>query len=203
MQALATKAGDFLGGIDVLVNNAGITLNMAFENVTPEQFDTLFHVNIRAQFFLTQALLPALEKASDPAIVNITSVHAFEGMPEHAVYAATKGAIVAYTRVLAIELAPRGIRVNAVAPGAVLVPSHYQAIPDYDPEAMGRLIPCGFEGEPVDVAKVVAFVASPEARYIVGQTLIVDGGTTSWMPFNDSFNLSSEMYFGKGYVPGV
>jgi NAD(P)-dependent dehydrogenase (short-subunit alcohol dehydrogenase family) len=202
VKQLAGRALEFLGGLDVLVNNAGITMNLPFEQVTPEQFDTLYHVNIRAQFFLTQAALPALIQ-SGGVVINLTSIHAFEGYPEHSVYAGTKGAIVAFTRELAVELAPKGVRVNAIAPGAVAVENHYKAAPNYDPEANGKLIPCGFEGLPLDIARVAVFLASEGARYIVGQTLIVDGGTTSWMPFSDAFRQPSTSRFGRGYVPGM
>jgi len=191
-----------LGGMDVLVNNAGITMNRPFEKVEPAQFDQLYHVNVRAPFFLTQALLPALVEAQG-AVINLSSVHAYEGYPEHSVYAGTKGALVAYTRELAIELALQGVRVNAIAPGSVVVENHYKAMPDLDLEAGGRAIPCGFVGEPPDIAKVAVFLASADARYIVGQTLIVDGGTTSWMPFSDAFRQPMGAQFGRGYVPGL
>ena len=200
--SLASRAIEFLGGLDVLVNNAGITLNLPFEKVSPEQFDTLYHVNVRAPFFVTQGALSALED-SRGAIVNITSIHAFEGCPEHSVYAGTKGAIVAQTRELAIELALKGVRVNAIAPGATQVENHYKVIPDFDPEAFGEAIPCGFMGKPADIASVAVFLASDDARYIVGQTLVVDGGTTSWMPFSNGFRQPNPCSFGKGYVPGI
>lgn len=202
VQGLAAAALEYLGGLDVLVNNAGITANMPFDRVTPEQFDTLYDVNIRAMFFLTQKLVPALEQAGG-CVVNITSIHAFEGMREHTVYAGTKGAIVAFTRTLAIELAPRGIRVNGLAPGCVHVENYSTAIPDFTPQAAGRNIPAGFCGTPADIARVVAFLASEDARYIVGQILVVDGGTTSWMPFHDGFAGPMTNTFGTGYVPGL
>ncbi len=197
------EAMDFLGGIDVLVNNAGITMNRPFEQVTPEQFDAIYNVNIKAMYFLTQTVVPAMARQGRGVVVNLTSVHAYEGYPEHTVYAGTKGAIVAFTRVLAIELAPKGIRVNAIAPGAVEVENHHKIIPNYDREGMGRVIPSGFVGQPEDIAKVAVFLASDDARYIVGQTLIVDGGTTSWMPFSDGFRQPMTVQFGKGYVPGL
>ena len=203
VKELASAALRFLGGLDILVNNAGVTMNMPFADVTPEQFDTLYHVNVRAQFFLTQALVPALAAPGGGAVINLTSIHAFEGHTEHAVYAGTKGAIVAYTRQLAIELAPRGIRVNAIAPGAVPVESHRRAMPDSDPADIGKLIPCGFAGTPADIAHLAVFLASDKARYIVGQTIIADGGTTSWMPFGDGFRQPMQAQFGKGYVPGL
>jgi NAD(P)-dependent dehydrogenase (short-subunit alcohol dehydrogenase family) len=202
VKRLGDQALAFLGGLDVLVNNAGITMNRPFAEVTPAQFDQLYQVNVRAPFFLTQALLPALT-ASRGAVVNLTSIHAFEGYPEHSVYAGTKGALVAYTRELAVELAPQGVRVNAIAPGSVAVENHYKVNPDLDLEAGGRLIPCGYVGLPLDIAQVAVFLASEEARYIVGQTLVVDGGTTSWMPFSDAFRQPMGVQFGRGYVPGL
>lgn len=205
-RSLAKQAVEFLGGLDVLVNNAGITANIPFDKVTPEQFDTIYGVNIRGQFFLTQAALPALV-ASRGTVINLTSIHAFEAYTEHSVYAGTKGAIVSYTRELAIELAPRGVRVNAIAPGAVPVDNHFKSTPGVDQkaaiEAGGRNIPCGFMGAPLDIARVAVFLASDGARYIVGQTLIVDGGTTSWMPFGEGYNKPMTVRFGQGYVPGV
>lgn len=201
--SLAKQATEFLGGLDVLINNAGITMNRPFADVTPEQFDRLYEVNVRAPFFLTQALLSPLQEADAGAVVNITSIHAYQALPEHAVYAGTKGAIVAQTRELAIELAPQGVRVNAIAPGAVPVENTFKAVPGLDVEAFGKLIPSGFVGTPADVAKVAVFLASEESRFIVGQTLIVDGGTSAWMPFHDGFRQASTNTFGRGYVPGI
>jgi glucose 1-dehydrogenase len=202
VRLLASQALEFLGGLDALVNNAGITMNRPFAQVTPEQFDQLYHVNVRAGFFLTQSVLASLVE-SHGAVINLTSIHAFEGYPEHSVYAGTKGAIVAQTRELAVELALQGVRVNAIAPGSVVVENHYKAIPGLDPDASGQMIPCGFVGQPLDIARVAVFLASEDARYIVGQTLVVDGGTTAWMPFSDAFRQPVEAQFGKGYVPGL
>ena len=202
VQHLAAEALDSLGGLDVLVNNAGITMNRPFAETTAEQFDQLYQVNVRAGFLLTQAALPALIE-SRGAVVNLTSIHAFEGYPEHSVYAGTKGAIVAQTRELGVELALEGVRVNAIAPGHIAVENHREVMPDLDLEAAGQTIPCGFVGDPLDIARVAVFLASEDARYIVGQTLVVDGGTTAWMPFSDSFRKPMEVQFGKKYVPGL
>ena len=199
---LADQAIKFLGGLDVLINNAGITLALPFEEVTPEQFDTLYHVNVRAQFFLTQTAIGALTKCRG-TIINVSSIHAIEGNPHHTVYAGTKGAIIAYTRALAIELAPRGVRVNAIAPGCVVVENYKRAVPNLNMNAVARAIPAVFAGQPIDVARAAVFLASDDARYILGHTLIIDGGTTSWMPFNDEFRNPAKTEFGKGYVPGV
>ncbi|MGD0093044.1 MAG: glucose 1-dehydrogenase [Planctomycetota bacterium] len=205
-RGLASQALEFLGGLDVLVNNAGITMNLPFAEVTPEQFDTLYHVNVRGMFFLTQAVLPALLEARG-AVVNITSVHGLRGYVEHSVYAGTKGAIIAFTRQLAIELGPRGIRVNAIAPGCVPVENHFKDLPHVDvPQAIadaGKTIPCGFAGTPLDIARVAVFLASEEARFIAGQTIVADGGTTSWLAFGEQFKQPMTTRFGKGYVPGL
>jgi len=200
---VAREAVAFLGGLDVLINNAGITMNRPFAKVTVEQFDTLFHVNIRAMFFVTQECLPALIASGRGVVINMTSVHAFEAYCEHTVYASTKGAIVSFTRNLAIELAPLGVRVNAIAPGAVIVENHYKVSPDLDPEAVGRGIPIGFAGQPRDIARACVFLATDDARYIVGQTLVIDGGTTSWMPFGEGYRQGPGGQFGVGYVPGL
>jgi NAD(P)-dependent dehydrogenase (short-subunit alcohol dehydrogenase family) len=184
------------------VNNAGITMNEPFENVTVEQFDLLYGVNIRAMFFLTQAVVPAMVAQGHGVVINMSSIQAFGGSRANSVYGGTKGAIASFTRHLAIELAPRGIRVNAIAPGAIEVENYYKAIPDFNPDAFGQNIPAGFTGQPRDVARAVIFLASEDARYILGQTLIVDGGTTAWYAFSGDFRKSGGAVWGKGYVPG-
>ena len=200
---MVREAMVFLGGLDVLVNNAGITMNRPFEKVTPEQFDTVYGVNIRAMYFVTQAAVAQMLEQGRGVVINTSSVHAYEGYQEHTVYAGTKGAIIAFTRCLAVELAPKGIRVNAIAPGAVEVEAHHEIFSDYDATAFGRMIPAGFVGQPADIGKVAVFLASDDARYIVGQTLVVDGGTTSWMPFGEGFRHPMGGQFGRHYVPGL
>ena len=200
---LVEKAVEFLGGLDILVNNAGITLNRPFLQVTQEQFDTVFNVNIKAMYFACQAAARVMLKQGAGVIVNTSSIHALEGYPEHTVYASTKGAINAFTRVLAIELAPHNVRVNAVVPGSVVVEAYYKMDASYDPKESGKNIPAGFVGEPIDIAKAVLFLASEDSRYIFGQALVVDGGTTSWMPFGDGYRHPMSWQFGKDYVPGL
>jgi NAD(P)-dependent dehydrogenase (short-subunit alcohol dehydrogenase family) len=203
VRSLGESALQFLGGLDILVNNAGISMNLPFEKISVEQWDTLYHVNVRAQFFLTQVVLPALLE-SKGVILNMTSIHAYQGHPEFTVYSGTKAAIIAYTRDLAIALAPRGVRVNALAPGATEVESHHELIPDYDRDAIGANIPCGFVGQPSDIANAAVFLVSDDARYIVAQTIVVDGGISSWMPVGcDSFKRPLSITQGKGYVPGL
>ena len=201
LKELANKALDFLGGCDVLVNNAGITHNTSFEALEPKHFDTLINVNLRAQFFLTQALLPALVEAAPSYVINLTSVHAFAGMTEHAVYAATKGAIVALTRVLSLELIQKGVRVNAIAPGWIKVENQEAVVgDDFDWDNESKVVPTGFCGDPKDIAELTMFLASEESRYIVGQTLVADGGQLSIMPLTGDFRESRSVQYGKWYV---
>ena len=203
VKQLAHDAQAFLGGIDVLINNAGITMNRPFQDVSVEQFDTLFHVNIRAMFFMTQSVYPGMAEQGKGAVVNLASVHAYHSLVEHSVYAATKASIVAFTRTLSTELAPKGIRVNAIAPGWVLVENHLKVIGNIDLDAAEHNIPAGVMGKPEDIGEMAAFLASDRARYIVGQTFIVDGGQMSLMPGTGDFHQPTKDQFGQGYVPGL
>ena len=204
---LGNAAIDFLGGVDCLVNNAGITFNKPFLKVTREQFDMMYHVNIRAQFFLTQRIVEDMLGHGGGAICNITSIHGVQGAPEHSVYAGTKGAIVAYTRALAVELAHKGVRVNAIAPGWVTVENYYNVLPGFNEDAArvdaAQKVPLGRSGNPIDIAKLAAFLCSSDSGYIVGQTIVADGGTTSLMSLISDFRNESSARFGKGYLPGV
>lgn len=200
-QELSREAIGFLGGLDILVNNAGITMTLEFEKVSPEQFDMLYQVNVRGQYFVTQAALGTLVE-NRGAIINLSSVHGIRACKGHSVYAGTKGAIISYSRELAVELAPLGVRVNVLAPGAVPVENHYKAAGTDDFSGLGQLIPCGFAGTPGDIAKAAVFLASGDARYIIGQTIVIDGGTTSWMSFSEGYH-ETGLRLGKGYVPGL
>lgn len=173
------EAAALLGGLDVLVNNAGITRTCDPLALTDVEYDELFDVNVRAAYFCAQQAVPELARGGG-AIVNVSSIHGGAGFPGHAAYAATKGALNALTRALAIDLAPRGIRVNAVAPGLIEVP-RYHEMPDYSRERTARRVPWGRMGEPADVAGVVAFLASAAAGYVTGQVLYVDGGINARM----------------------
>ena len=204
---LTGQAIEFLGGIDCLVNNAGITFNKPFLEVSPEQFDTLYHVNIRAQFFLTQPVVKDMLTHGGGAICNITSIHGVSGAPEHSVYAGTKGAIIAYTRSLAVELAHKGIRVNAIAPGWVTVENYYKVLPGFNEADAAKVaaekVPLGRSGLKQEIARLAVFLCSDQCGYIVGQTIVADGGTTSLMSLISDFRTRSTAAFGKGYVPGV
>ena len=207
VQGLAEQAIEFLGGIDILINNAGITFNKPFLEVTQEQFDLIYHVNIRAQYFLTQKVVEEMIPQEKGAICNITSIHGVSGASEHSAYAGTKGAIIAYTRSLAMELAYRGIRLNAIAPGWVNVENYYNVLPDFDEaesiEQAKNIVPVARPGRPLDIARLAVFLCSDDAEFIVGQTIVADGGSTSLMSLMTDFRNRSSAKFGKGYVPGV
>lgn len=207
VQGLADQALAFLGRIDCLVNNSGITLNKPFLQVTPEQFDVLYHVNVRAQYFLTQRVAAHMLQHGGGAVCNLTSIHGLQGAPEHSVYAGTKGAIIAMTRTLAVELAYKGIRVNAIAPGWVTVENYYKAIPGYNDaaarESAKNSVPVARPGTPLDIARLAVYLCSDDAEFIIGQTLVADGGTTALMSLISDFRNESKNRFGSGYVPGV
>ena len=204
---LGDRAVAFLGGIDCLVNNSGISFNKPFLDVTPEQFDRLYNVNVRAHFFLTQRIAKDMLAHGGGAVCNITSIHGVSGAPEHSVYAGTKGAIIAQTRALAVELAHRGIRVNAIAPGWVTVENYYKVIPGFNEQDARKdaaeKVPLGRSGEKSEIAKLAVFLCSEDAAFIIGQTIVADGGTTSLMSLISDFRTISSAKFGKGYVPGV
>ncbi len=195
---LAKEAIGLLGGIDVLINNAGITFNAPLEQITPQQFDTVFNVNVRAMLFMCQAVVSAMPAGS--SIINLGSGHAFQGMREHAIYAGTKGAIVSMSRALAAELGPKSIRVNVIAPGHVVVENHALTDPDLDVDAIARCLPIGRVGQPADIAKLAIFLASADAGYITGQTFVIDGGQTAVMAASDSFRYPIKQQWGRRYV---
>jgi NAD(P)-dependent dehydrogenase (short-subunit alcohol dehydrogenase family) len=205
--ALGRRALDFLGGLDCLVNNSGITLNKPFLKVTREQYFTLMNVNLHSPYLLTQTVVEHMVAKGRGAICNLTSIHGLAGAPEHSVYASTKGAIIAFTRTLGVELAHKGVRVNAIAPGWINVENHAKAIPGFneaDAVAAARnAVPVARFGVPLDVAKLAVFLCSDDAGFIIGQTLVVDGGTSSLMSLISDFRNESANRFGTGYVPGV
>lgn len=203
--ALADHALATFGRIDCLVNNAGITFNRPFLQITPAQFDTLFHVNVRAQYFITQRIVAAMTEKGGGAICNVSSIHGLQGAPEHSAYAATKGAIISYTRALAVELAHRNIRVNGIAPGWITVPNYYKAIPGFNEDEAAKAafnaIPAARYGVPLDVARLAVFLCSDQADFMIGQTITLDGGTTALMSLISDFRTPSSARFGKGYLP--
>ncbi|MBS1850092.1 MAG: glucose 1-dehydrogenase [Acidobacteria bacterium] len=201
---LAEKAIAFLGSVNCLVNNAGITFNSPFLKIQPEYFDRLFNVNFRGPFFLTQKIVENMVRHGGGAICNLSSIHGLQGAPEHSAYAATKGAIIASTRALGVELAHRGVRVNAIAPGWVTVENYFKVIPGFSEEQAKKdaynAVPAARYGVPVDVARLAAFLCGDEATFMVGQTIVLDGGTTSLMSLISDFRGESQAKFGVEYL---
>jgi len=205
--ALAEHAIRELGSINCLVNNAGITFNRPFLKIAPEHFDKLFNVNVRAQYFITQTIVENMLQHDGGSICNISSIHGLQGAPEHSAYAATKGAIVAYTRALAVELAHRGIRVNAIAPGWITTENYFKVIPGFNEadakKAAENAVPVARYGLPIDVAHLATFLCGDDAGFLIGQTIVLDGGTVSLMSLISDFRTESTSKFGEQYVLGT
>ncbi|WP_422364832.1 L-iditol 2-dehydrogenase [Pelagibius sp.] len=177
------------GGVDVLVNNAGI-FNMApIEEVTVDDYRRQYDVNVAGTIFAIQAVVPGMKKRGGGAIINLSSQAGRRGEPNITLYCSTKAAVISITQSLALELAKDKIRVNAIAPGVIDTPmwAHVDALfAKYENKAVGQkrrevgeAVPLGYMGAPDDVAEPAVFLASEGARYITAQTLNVDGG--NWM----------------------
>jgi NAD(P)-dependent dehydrogenase (short-subunit alcohol dehydrogenase family) len=179
-QAMAEVIGA-LGGLELLVNNAGVTLRKPALETTAAEWDEVIGVNLTGTFFMCQQLARHLTGARRPGcIVSIASTHGKLPYPQRSAYGISKAGVIHMTRMLACEWAEHGIRVNAVAPGTVETPSRV-AFFAADPNArtaMLERIPLRRFGEPEEVAAVVCYLASPQAEYVTGQTLLVDGGLT-------------------------
>ena len=163
------------GKIDVLINNAGITMDTLMMRMTDAQFDDVINTNLRAAFKTCRAVLMPMMKQKWGRIINMASIVGVVGGAGQANYAASKGALIAMTKSIAAEVASRGITANAIAPGFIKTPMT-DVLPDALKEKYLAQIPAGRFGEPDDIASVCVFLASNEASYINGQTIHVNGG---------------------------
>ncbi len=174
-EQLVERAVGELGGLDVLVNNAGYQMSHdSFLDIPPDELEFVFRTNILAMFHLCQAAVPHMEPGS--TIINTTSIQAAQPSPELLHYAATKGAISTFTKGLAQELGERGIRVNAVAPGPVWTPLVVMSFPAEKNAEFGADTPLGRPGQPAELAPLYVFLASEESLYISGEVIGATGG---------------------------
>jgi glucose 1-dehydrogenase len=190
VERMMTEAIAGLGGLDILVNNAGIQLHSPSEALTEADYDRVMAVNLKGAWLCAQAALRHF-LATDAAgvILNTTSVHQLIPKPGYLSYALSKGAMENMTRTLALEYATRRIRVNAVAPGAILTPMNESWAED--PLARAGVeshIPMGRAGRPEEIAAIFAFLASDEASYITGQTIFACGGLTLFGDFRTDWS---------------
>ncbi|WP_420326791.1 L-iditol 2-dehydrogenase [Mameliella sp.] len=177
------------GGVDVLVNNAGVFNMASIDRITPEDYRRQFDVNVGGTLFAIQAVVPGMKARGGGAIINFSSQAGRRGEPNIAVYCSTKAAVISITQSLALELAKENIRVNAIAPGVIDTPmweivdglfAEYEDKPKGQKKReVGEAVPLGHMGTPEEVADPCVFLASEDARYITAQCLNVDGG--NWM----------------------
>jgi NAD(P)-dependent dehydrogenase (short-subunit alcohol dehydrogenase family) len=174
---MVAEIEDAAGAIEVLVNNAGVVNRQPFLEVSLEELDAVFATNLRGVFCLSQLVARRMAGRGRGAIIHVSSILAQQTIPGRTAYAASKGAVESLTRAMALDLAPYGIRVNAVAPGLIRTEMLLDAVPDPGfQEELQRYIPFGRFGHPEEMADAIVFLASPAARYLTGVLLPVDAG---------------------------
>jgi NAD(P)-dependent dehydrogenase (short-subunit alcohol dehydrogenase family) len=181
VRRLGETALESMGGIDVLVNNAGVAELEPVLEVTEEKWDHQLDVNLKAPFFLAQAVARAMVDAgAGGKIINIASTAGLIGVPEHSAYCASKGGLLTLTKTLAYELGPHGIQVNAICPAIVMTPMGRQVWdrPGIREEALAKF-PVGRFGEELDISAAIVYLASSASDWMTGSQLVIDGGLTA------------------------
>jgi NAD(P)-dependent dehydrogenase (short-subunit alcohol dehydrogenase family) len=173
--ASVTRLAKEVGDIDILVNNAGFAVWGPTETFEITSFDAMFAANVRAPFFLVAAFAPGMVARGTGSIINISSMAGRLGLAGGAAYGATKAALVSFTQAWAAEYSPRGVRVNAVAPGPIYTRPEARELFD----SLGATTAMKRAANPAEIAEVVAFLASPRASYMTGAIVAVDGGRTA------------------------
>lgn len=177
-RAIVEAAHDAYGGVDILDNNVGIGSRKSVVDEDPEFWDDLMRINVKAMFLLSKYAVPAMAARGGGAVVNVSSISALRPRGLTA-YSTSKGAVIALTRAMAVDHAKDGVRVNCVAPGPVYTPMVIgDGMPSERRELRREASPLGIEGTGWDIGEAVTFLCSDRARYITGQTLVVDGGIT-------------------------
>ena len=184
VRSAASVIRERFGRLDVLYNNAGVELSKNILEMSEEDWDRVMDVNVKGMFLVCRELLPLMIDSCGGAVVNTSSISGIVGWPAYGAYCTSKGAVVLFTRQLALEMGPHNIRVNAVAPGTTKTGMIDRLLKDEeDPDAVIRVIeerhPLGRFAEPSEIAAAVLFLASPEASFITGALLPVDGGYTA------------------------
>lgn len=185
LEATIVAAFAELGGLDVLVNNAGVALDRTIQETEPDELDLLFRTNVRFPFFATKWAGTRMAEQGGGSIVNIASTAGLRGLERRAGYCGTKGAVIQFSRAAALDFAVQHVRVNCVSPGAVdtelLRRTKFAGQPDVDEQivALGASQPLGRVGTPADIAQAVVFLASDESSWITGSNIVVDGGLTA------------------------
>jgi len=178
VDALVAATLEAFGRIDILVNNAGVTHAADFLDLTEEDFDRVIRINLKSMFLCGQAVARAMLAQQSGCIINMSSVNSTLAIPNQVPYVVSKGGVNQLTKVMALNLAPHGIRVNGIGPGTILTELAKKAVMA-SPEARRTILsrtPLGRCGEPEEVAAIAAFLASDDASYMTGQTMYVDGG---------------------------
>jgi len=178
VQAAFTEAIGRMGSVDVLINNAGISIRHDFLEITPEEWDEVVGVNLKGAFYVAQTAARHMMDKGSGVILNTASTAGSTGYPHYADYSASKGGVIALTYAMALELAPV-VRVNAISPGYVLTPMQRAEYSDPMLDAVNRKIPLGRHAKPEEIAALFAYLASEDAAFATGQVYVMDGAETT------------------------